>query len=844
MNNNVVSRKDQIYETAKTLISQGIQCVPKKTGEKCPAISNWTKKIKPLIQEQNFVYNENDGLCIVTGQLSGLTVLDFDNKNIGYNIINLFNLKNLPIVETRHGLHLYICYIPELKMSVNLISHIDVRNNNSCVVAPPSPYVYAKDEVNKGGFYRFTNLNIEKDLQNFKNIILQSSEKNKNNIQQLLKFYNFLFEIMSDLAAIANTMNVDKRNLLPIKEGSRHNDLIKILGRLANKAKVYDEELIVAFCKAFTVPMIDDKDARDLFNKYLEYHKQFLKDPNCVKKLRNKDITNKEESTPYRNYLHGPELVSKLKAENIYYSPTLHRWVKLDDPQNKYICYETYNREGVIVLQFCNENKITTQPDNILNVLKNEDEIVLKKPTTLYYKNRLNFYNVCFNDIIVNFVSFKEMEKTSDIHIDLKVNETFEIFKKRAVNKDSFIYGLLHHLFNQNKMWDVLQLLYFNMDQNRDFQKFVIFTGPQDTGKSTFLKVIRDFFGKERVAFVQSEAELQQEYYKADLKDKIFCIMDDINLNKVSATDFRQLTKGATVRCRPIYGRPEEFKLTSIFLIANNSIPTFFEVQGLKKRCLVIKTTDKELPPNLVEYLEKRSLSSEENKSLLTQEEKEQFLLLLLKAKEMIDANGGKLQFSDELTKELEDLQNDILVLQGFINEYYVYQPGARIKLGELRREFEQYLQDRGYTKNSNYTVLNPHSFREDLLKVTIDGKKLDIKKYSSNNYVVIGLAPKPPELVEDDTKVNIEKSFEILAKNSEDNEKMERLLQEEEEVKLLTDNKLARDVVEDEEEEIENTVEEANEKNCETVDRETVNEPEVYTDSTVKAAITFLIDE
>ena len=843
MINQQQQNKDLICKVAFTLIKQGIQCVPKKPGEKQPAVANWTKLIQQRKQLQNFLDIEHDGLCIVTGQLSGLTVLDFDNRELAKNFFLLFPmLKNFPVVQTNHGFHVYLPYIKELKNTVNGEFHIDVRNDGACVVAPPSPLVYKDGEENKGGEYRFVNpnFNVEKDLPNLKQIIYDTANKYKEEVDAVVAFYQFLVEIKSCLP-----------EKLPIRLHERNNKIQSLIGLLANKNKEYSEEQIKMLCKFATVPQLSDTEVENQYKSYCKYHEKYLQDI-VNKPNRNRD-NNLGDLTSYKNHLHGPELISKLKAENIYFAPTLNRWVKLDDPNNKYVCYETYYREGVIVSEFCNKNKISTPIDSILNRLKAEDELVLKVHTILYYKNRLNYYNVHFKDCIIDLVSFRQINAdSSNIHINLEVNDNFINFKQRTVNKDSFIYGLLHHLFMQNKMWDVLQLLYYNIDQNRDFQKFVIFTGAQDTGKSTFLKVIRDFFGKERVAFVQSESELQQEYYKTDLKDKIFCIMDDINLNNVKSEVFQQLTKGATVRCRPIYGRPEEFRLTSIFLIANNNVPTFINVQGMKKRCLIIQTTDKELPPKLVKYLEERSRSTEDNKSLLTQEEKEQFLLLLLKAKEMIDVNGGELQFSDELNSELKALQKEVFILQGFIDAKYVYNPTARLKFSEFRRDFEQYLQNNSSTKN--LTVPNSHSLREDLQKCTINNKKIIIKHYTSNNsYEIIGLQRRPPELAEE---ADLEKTLERIAKNSEEKEEKERLLQEEEEVKYLSDNKLAtvEDDVEEEveetpvEEESVNTVDESiltddeelpTEETHETVDREKVND-----DSTTSLINYFLLNE
>jgi len=157
----------------------------------------------------------------------------------------------------------------------------------------------------------------------------------------------------------------------------------------------------------------------------------------------------------------------------------------------------------------------------------------------------------------------------------------------------------------------------------------------------------------------------------------------------------------------------------------------------MKKHCLIIRTTDKELPPDLLENLEEK---------LSTQEEKEQFLLLLLKAKEMIDANGGELRFSDEFMADQELFQNSFLLLQQFINKNYSYKSNGKVHFVVLQREFERFLHEVEYPRDLINTVISPVFLIEDLQKAEIDGKKLQIKRYKKINYIIVGLERKKTE--------------------------------------------------------------------------------------------------
>jgi len=161
-----MTSKDSVLKIAKDLIAKGYQVVPKAINKKHPAINGWDKLLTKEYQLQLFedlLGNTADGICIVTGKISNLTVIDFDDLTIAKNVIELFSLTEYPIVKTRKGVHLYLPYDSRLKTNADAIFHIDVRNDGGCVVAPPSPYVY-ENENNNGGNYCFISFNELKKL--------------------------------------------------------------------------------------------------------------------------------------------------------------------------------------------------------------------------------------------------------------------------------------------------------------------------------------------------------------------------------------------------------------------------------------------------------------------------------------------------------------------------------------------------------------------------------------------------------------------------------------------------------------------------------------------------------
>ena len=96
------------------------------------------------INQDNYrdYFNENDKtFFIITGKISNLTVLDFDDENL-YNdwILQNPNLKNHTTIKTKKGYHIYFKYNEKIPTTTNInkIKGIDTRNDGGLVIAPPT----------------------------------------------------------------------------------------------------------------------------------------------------------------------------------------------------------------------------------------------------------------------------------------------------------------------------------------------------------------------------------------------------------------------------------------------------------------------------------------------------------------------------------------------------------------------------------------------------------------------------------------------------------------------------------------------------------------------------------
>jgi len=543
-------------------------------------------------------------------------------------------------------------------------------------------------------------------------------------LDNFVQFYDFLKTIKKDVAAV--------HKQFPVFKNERNSTFIKILGKLVKHK--YDKALISLFCKAFTSPMLDDSDVAGLLSSYETYYKLDKQEKSAVSSKENDPVENSSEKCyTYKDFIHGPELVSLLLKENIRYSHVISKWVVVNT-FNRSLCYPTYGRETVIVQEFRKAYRIGTPIHVILNCLKGESDLILdKQNVVVMHKTENDNYNIEFSDCIYDMNSDSMLEKAENLDKELKINDSVENFlHNRKINEESFVYKLLHHMFGPVVMWDFLKCIALNLSYKTDFPYFIILSGVQNTGKSTLLKFLMNFLGEHRYVYVQRESELSHEFYMNELKNKNFCFMDDIDFSQIAATEFRQLTKGSLFKSRAIYGAPEQRIFTSVFVIANNYVPTFTDVQGLRRRCLVF-STGKSLSQELLNMLK--------SKQHETDEEKEEFLLLLIKAKQMISSDGG-LKFSSEFQFQLQSVLNDIFLLERFISENYTFMPNKYEKVSHIFKKYLEFLKDPEF-EDMKLKIPKRSSFRKDLQAVELNKMKLQLDKLSDGSYIVQNIIEK-----------------------------------------------------------------------------------------------------
>jgi len=116
--------------------------------------SNGQEKKKPMnlpkhgdITKENFTKyckSGDKGAAIITGEMSNITVIDFDDKSAYDSLVNTYpDLKKLRTIKTNKGYHIYCQYEPNLISTTNVLTSytgVDIRNDNGIIFCPPCSY--------------------------------------------------------------------------------------------------------------------------------------------------------------------------------------------------------------------------------------------------------------------------------------------------------------------------------------------------------------------------------------------------------------------------------------------------------------------------------------------------------------------------------------------------------------------------------------------------------------------------------------------------------------------------------------------------------------------------------
>lgn len=311
------------------------------------------------------------GLAILTGELSNISVIDFDNiESYNQMLMDYPELSKYKTIRTKKGVHIYCQYDKNIKTTTQALRNyadVDIRNDNAIVFAPPTKY-----KLQNGEFCYYTDMGGE--ILPVPKIIMDNLKQNNEPLQSIkVKVKTLPVKEQADDETDSENSDTEKLSkeqelLRLITIDKKDRVWLKICSCIKNIGLTNDDWL--RFCKDNTLNM--DEEKINLFKNIktdygLEiYFLQSLakkSNPNGYKKWLSRwsvySITKPEVIDPYLASLVISKTLKqtlKLCKENWYMLADNQLWQQQKEPS--YYIIKEFHKYLDCIREFLN-NKIS-----------------------------------------------------------------------------------------------------------------------------------------------------------------------------------------------------------------------------------------------------------------------------------------------------------------------------------------------------------------------------------------------------------------------------------------------------------------------------------------------------
>lgn len=341
---------------------------------------------------------------------------------------------------------------------------------------------------------------------------------------------------------------------------------------------------------------------------------------------------------------------------------------------------------------------------------KNRREVIkfikLKSWVASYELNK-NWNEIVFKNGILNLANMTLSPHTPSVYNTIYIDCNYI--------KDAPYSYIIDSFFNQisGKETDKKTLLYeiigYCLVRRNVFSKFFICYGEGQTGKSTYLELIKRLIGESNSAYL-SLNDLGQQYKPAELFGKLINLGDDISYKGLQETDvLKKLVTGEMFAAEQKYvQKPLNFSNFAKLIFTTNKLPEVYDrTSGFYRRVMIIEINNKIENPDPL-FLTR-----------LTDNDYE--YLLSVAIEKLLDAlRVNKLTECESSKQKLEEYKTNQSSVLSFAQDFNYNKKSLDHKpCMELFKEYEQYCRDTGF---------------KPLKKVNFDKELCDEFKMSKRN--------------------------------------------------------------------------------------------------------------
>jgi len=484
-----------------------------------------------------------------------------------------------------------------------------------------------------------------------------------------------------------------------MKGHNRHEDLLRVMDSLIAKLKdIYPLERIKQLAREHNTTEFYEEPINDV-----DFERQWKQAIRFIESKSKTDIQVSILEDPADERTRVRKLVDSIMEEHTFVTMTdngelYHFNGKIYEPGQEWII-----KEKCRLL----ESKTTThEVQEVINYIKD-----------LTYKNRLIFDSnpdlLVVKNGVLNIQTL-ELKPHSPDHCALSMLPV--IYDPKA--KCPLFAKFLSQILQPKYVSVMLQFVGYCLYKSAKYEKAALCIGKGDNGKSTFLKWIDGFIGRQNV----SHASLQDlsggnRFAAADLYGKMINTFADLKSEKLQDTGpFKMLVSGDSIRAEKKYGIPFNFENYAKLIFSCNNIPqSGDEGYAYFKRWLIFHFdsvfTSEERDINLFDKIS----TPEEYSGALN--------LVLISLRQLIKNNG--FTETDDIETVKEDYELNSSTVASFVHDT------CEITLNEeddiiCNELHDAYVQ---YCRNLNVTALRDTAFGQELKQLRVH------KRYTKRNY-------------------------------------------------------------------------------------------------------------
>jgi len=562
---------------------------------------------------KDYIHSNHKVMCILTGEINGVTVIDFDKKEVYDEAVQKYpELKNYKTIQTKRGYHIYCKYNPNVKTrSKALVNYdsVDVANDGHMLFAPPTTYVDLDGNTNS-----YTDLGGE--ILDIPDFIINDLKQNQEHINQ--KKVKRIVE-KNDTEPITDSESDNKNptklqdllNIIQITDKKDRTMWLRVCACIKNQGGTNNDWLI--FCKKNGLNMDTEKEQLfyNLKNPYqfeIHYLQSLAKKTNLVgysawlQKYDIYYITCDDLDDPFKSaeitcktlkdtlilckeewYMLGDNNLWRQQKEPAYYIVAELR--KYIDESNKRTVYKISQTDGD------EKEKLIALSKRYIQSYKAISGSSYLNVLTKYLKQRLcddtfaekldaNTGKLAFKNGIMDLETktFRYGIQSSDF-----VTETipYDYVKGNTVKKQ-FIKSVLLKILNNNveHLEYFLSIIGFTFIGAPNLEKSIYFcvdkteTAAGDNGKTFYFDILTNLLPnycyKTKGTFIEDGNTKVHKQLKM-MKGKRLVWLDEFSKKKTNSELMKELGDGLSVENEVMFGTSEKIAiLFKLFALTNN----------------------------------------------------------------------------------------------------------------------------------------------------------------------------------------------------------------------------------------------------------------------------------